>query len=55
MLLPINLFFIWRLAASAALMGEHRTHGAFEALAGITVAVTSTLSITLVVVTVLGL
>jgi NRAMP (natural resistance-associated macrophage protein)-like metal ion transporter len=54
-LLPINLFFIWRLARSRELMGEHRNRGVFDGLAGITAAITSTLSITLVAVTVLGL
>jgi len=28
LLLPINLFFIWRLSRSRALMGEQRSHGA---------------------------
>jgi NRAMP (natural resistance-associated macrophage protein)-like metal ion transporter len=54
-LLPINLFFIWRLARDRELMGEHRNRGAFDGLAAITVAVTSLLSLTLVVVTLLGL
>jgi len=54
-LLPVNLFFIWRLARNRELMGEHRNRGVFDALAGVTVAVTSALSITLVMVTVLGL
>jgi len=54
-LLPINLFFVWRLARSRKLMGDHRNAGALDALAAITVAVTSSLSIVLVVVTVLGL
>jgi Mn2+/Fe2+ NRAMP family transporter len=54
-LLPINLFFGWRLARSRTLMGDHRNAGALDALAAITVAVTSSLSIVLVVVTVLGL
>ena len=27
LLLPINLFFIWRLSRSHKLMGEHRNHG----------------------------
>jgi len=54
-LLPVNLFFIWRLARNRELMGEHRNRGIFDALAGVTVAVTSALSITLVMVTVLGL
>jgi NRAMP (natural resistance-associated macrophage protein)-like metal ion transporter len=53
-LLPINLFFIWRLSRSRKLMGEHRNKGALDGLAAITVAVTSTLSIILVAVTILG-
>jgi Mn2+/Fe2+ NRAMP family transporter len=53
-LLPINLFFLWRLARNRALMGEHRNRGALDALAAITVAVTSSLSVILVVVTLLG-
>jgi Mn2+/Fe2+ NRAMP family transporter len=55
LLLPINLFFIWRLSRSRKLMGEHRNRGKLDGLAAITVVVTSTLSIILVVVTVLGL
>jgi NRAMP (natural resistance-associated macrophage protein)-like metal ion transporter len=54
-LLPINLFFIWRLSRSRRIMGEHRNRGMPDALAAVTVAVTSTLSIVLVVVTVAGL
>jgi NRAMP (natural resistance-associated macrophage protein)-like metal ion transporter len=54
-LLPINLFFIWRLARSRQVMGERRNRGVLDGAAGITVAVTSTLSIGLVVITVLGL
>lgn len=54
-LLPINLFFIWRLARSRKIMGEHRDRGPLDGLAAITVFFTSTLSIILVVVTVLGL
>src|SRR5271155_808684 len=54
-LLPINLFFIWRLSRSAHVMGERRSRGLLDGAAAITVAVTSTLSIALVVVTVLGL
>jgi Mn2+/Fe2+ NRAMP family transporter len=53
-LLPINLFFVWRLARSRNLMGDHRNAGALDALAAVTVAVTSALSIIVVVVTVLG-
>ena len=55
MLLPINLFFIWRLSRNEELMGEHRNRGVSDALTGITVLVTGCLSLVLVVVTVLGL
>jgi len=55
LLLPINLFFIWRLARSRTLMGEHRSRGLLDGAAGVTVAVTSTLSLALVVITVAGL
>jgi NRAMP (natural resistance-associated macrophage protein)-like metal ion transporter len=54
-LLPINLFFIWRLARNRELMGEHLNRGAFDGLAAITVFATSSLSIALVAITVLGL
>jgi NRAMP (natural resistance-associated macrophage protein)-like metal ion transporter len=54
-LLPINLFFIWRLARSHHVMGEQRSRGFLDGAAGVTVAVTSTLSIALVVITVGGL
>jgi Mn2+/Fe2+ NRAMP family transporter len=54
-LLPINLFFIWRLSRNRELMGEDRNKGARDVLAAITVAATSSLSIILVIVTVLGL
>ncbi len=54
-LLPINLFFIWRLSHSAQIMGEHRSRGLLNGVAGVTVLVTSTLSIVLVAVTILGL
>jgi Mn2+/Fe2+ NRAMP family transporter len=53
-LLPINLFFIWRLARDEELMGKHRNRGFLDGLAGVTVLVTSSLSITLVAVTVLA-
>ncbi len=55
LLLPINLFFIWRLARSRRLMGERRNRGFLDGAAGVTVVVTSTLSIVLVVVTIAGL
>jgi NRAMP (natural resistance-associated macrophage protein)-like metal ion transporter len=50
-LLPINLFFIWRLARSASVMGERRSGGVLDGAAAITVAVSSALSIALVVIT----
>jgi Mn2+/Fe2+ NRAMP family transporter len=52
LLLPINLFFIWRLSRSAALMGERRSEGFMDAATGVTVVVLSALSLVLVVVTV---
>ena len=54
-LLPINLGFIWRLARSEELMGEHRNRGLVDWVTAATVGITSTLSLILVVVTVLGL
>jgi Mn2+/Fe2+ NRAMP family transporter len=54
-LLPVNLFFIWRLSHSTQVMGEHRSRGVLNGMAGVTVVVTSTLSIALVLITVLGL
>jgi NRAMP (natural resistance-associated macrophage protein)-like metal ion transporter len=55
LLLPINLFFIWRLSRSRRVMGEHRSSGLLDGAAAVTVAVTSALSLVLVVVTVGGL
>ena len=55
LLLPINLFFVWRLARNEELMGEHRNKGAVDWVTAATVALTSTLSLILVAVTVLGL
>jgi Mn2+/Fe2+ NRAMP family transporter len=54
LLLPINLFFIWRLARSEELMGEYRNRGAVDWVTAATVAATSTLSVVLVAVTVFG-
>ncbi|HEY4896217.1 MAG TPA: divalent metal cation transporter [Solirubrobacteraceae bacterium] len=34
-LLPINLFFIWRLSHSAQVMGEHRSRGLLNRMAGV--------------------
>jgi NRAMP (natural resistance-associated macrophage protein)-like metal ion transporter len=53
-LLPINLFFIWRLARDTKVMGEHRNHPVTDALTAITVLFTGALSLILVVVTILG-
>jgi Mn2+/Fe2+ NRAMP family transporter len=55
LLLPINLFFIWRLSRSQSLMGEHRARGALDAATGLTVVLLSALSVVLVAVTVGGL
>jgi Mn2+/Fe2+ NRAMP family transporter len=54
-LLPINLFFIWRLSRSERLMGERRSRGLLDAAAGLTVMLLSCLSVILVVVTLAGL
>jgi NRAMP (natural resistance-associated macrophage protein)-like metal ion transporter len=54
-LLPINLYFIWRLARSAHLMGMCRLRGVLDLATGVTVAVLSSLSLALVVVSVAGL
>ncbi|HST55408.1 MAG TPA: Nramp family divalent metal transporter [Solirubrobacteraceae bacterium] len=54
-LLPINLFFIWRLSRSRRVMGERRSRGLLDGAAGVTVAITSTLSVALVLVTIAGL
>jgi Mn2+/Fe2+ NRAMP family transporter len=50
-LLPITLFFVWRLAASRELMGEYANGPVFNLLAGATVLATSSLSILLLGVT----
>ncbi len=55
LLLPINLFFIWRLSRSHQVMGERRSRGLLDGAAGVTVGVTSTLSLALVVITLTGL
>jgi NRAMP (natural resistance-associated macrophage protein)-like metal ion transporter len=55
LLLPINLFFIWRLARSRQLMGEHRISGGLDFATGLTVVVLSCLSVVLVIVTLVGL
>ncbi len=52
LLLPINLFFIWRLSRSQSVMGERRSRGALDGATGLTVVLLSVLSIVLVAVTV---
>jgi len=54
LLLPINLFFIWRLSRNEELMGEHRNRGLADGVTAATVLFTSALSLTLVVVTLTG-
>ncbi len=54
LLLPINLFFIWRLSRAPHLMGERRSRGLLDAVAAVTVTVLSALSVVLVAVTVGG-
>jgi Mn2+/Fe2+ NRAMP family transporter len=53
-LLPVTLFFVWRLARSHELMGRYRNGRLFDALAAITVIATSALSLLLVGLTVAG-
>lgn len=53
-LLPITLFFVWRLAANRKLMGEYANGRTFNILAGTTVSATSTLSLLLLGVTFAG-
>jgi Mn2+/Fe2+ NRAMP family transporter len=54
-LLPISLFFVWRLSRSRTVMGEHRSRGMLDGAAAVTVVVTSLLSFGLVVITLVGL
>jgi NRAMP (natural resistance-associated macrophage protein)-like metal ion transporter len=53
-LLPVTLFFVWRLARSEELMGEHRNSPLFDAVAALTVLVTGALSLVLVGLTLAG-
>ena len=53
-LLPVTLFFLWRLARSEELMGEYRNSRVFDAVAGLTVLVTGGLSLVLVGLTLTG-
>jgi Mn2+/Fe2+ NRAMP family transporter len=54
-LLPITLFFVWRLASNRELMGAYANGSTFNLLAGATVIATSALSVLLLVVTAIGL
>jgi Mn2+/Fe2+ NRAMP family transporter len=54
-LLPITLFFVWRLASNRELMGDYGNGRIFNFLAGATVVVTSALSLLLLAVTFAGL
>jgi NRAMP (natural resistance-associated macrophage protein)-like metal ion transporter len=53
-LLPVTLFFVWRLASNRELMGDHANGRVFNVLAGATVILTSGLSLLLVAVTFAG-
>jgi NRAMP (natural resistance-associated macrophage protein)-like metal ion transporter len=53
-LLPITLFFVWRLASDRELMGTYANGRTFNVLAGATVVATSTLSLLLLGVTFSG-
>jgi Mn2+/Fe2+ NRAMP family transporter len=53
-LLPVTLFFVWRLARDRELMGEHRNGRVFDAIAAVTVLATSALSLALLVLTLSG-
>jgi Mn2+/Fe2+ NRAMP family transporter len=53
-LLPVTLFFVWRLARSEELMGEHRNGRLFDVVAGLTVLATGSLSLVLVGLTFAG-
>jgi Mn2+/Fe2+ NRAMP family transporter len=53
-LLPVTLFFVWRLASNRELMGSHANGRLFNLLAGATVVATSALSLLLLGVTFTG-
>jgi Mn2+/Fe2+ NRAMP family transporter len=53
-LLPVTLFFVWRLARSEELMGEYRNGRVFDVVAGVTVLATGFLSLVLVGLTLAG-
>jgi Mn2+/Fe2+ NRAMP family transporter len=53
-LLPVTLFFVWRLASDRELMGEYANGRAFNVLAGATVIATSALSLLVLAITFSG-
>jgi Mn2+/Fe2+ NRAMP family transporter len=53
-LLPVTLFFVWRLARDRELMGPYRNGPVFDVLAAATVVATSALSLVLLAVTLSG-
>ncbi|HKU57226.1 MAG TPA: Nramp family divalent metal transporter [Gaiellaceae bacterium] len=53
-LLPVTLFFVWRLARNQELMGDHRNGRIFDAVAALTVLATGGLSLVLVGLTLAG-
>jgi Mn2+/Fe2+ NRAMP family transporter len=53
-LLPVTLFFVWRLASNRELMGEYRNGRVFNAVAAVTVVATSGLSLLLLGATLSG-
>lgn len=53
-LLPVTLYFVWRLASNEELMGRYRNGRTFNVLAGVTVVLTSALSLLLLGVTLAG-
>jgi NRAMP (natural resistance-associated macrophage protein)-like metal ion transporter len=53
-LLPVTLFFVWRLSRNEELMGEYRNGRVFDAVAAVTVIATGALSLVLVGLTLAG-
>jgi len=53
-LLPVTLFFVWRLSRNRELMGDYRNGRVFDVLAAATVIATSALSLLLLAVTLSG-
>jgi Mn2+/Fe2+ NRAMP family transporter len=53
-LLPVTLFFVWRLASNRELMGGYANGRVFNVLAGVTVLATSALSVLVLAVTFAG-